>query len=458
MFANPGPGLLQRLRQLWLAPELAQIGQRRERRMRLLACAAVFALGSGWGVFFAWHGRWGIVLLDTVLVLCAAGVFALTVRDRVRGANLLLFGVIIAVVAGMALVIDVPSPAAPRSIHLYLLPLALAAFMAFRDEPPWLRYGMAALCLALFVGLAASVASPFPGHNLPDGVRRIGSWLQGAAAMAMLLMLLHILQTDAAQRPQLERELQAALREQQFELHYQPQVDRQGRVAGAEVLIRWRHPRRGLLAPGEFIGQAERSGLIVPIGHWVLEQTCARLRAWHGDPACGTLRLAVNISQTQFRQPAFVDQVLAVIEASGIDAQRLELELTETLIVLDLDDLTRKMRQLVGHGVRFSLDDFGTGFSSLSHLKRLPLDKLKVDRSFICDLPGDASSAAIVRTLIGLARRMRLMVVAEGVETEAQHRFLEEHGCPQFQGYLFSRPLPLAQFVAFVRERNAPGA
>lgn len=422
--------------------------------MRLVACAAVLAIGCAWGVFFALHGLWTIVAMDLLLIACAIGVFLLTLWGRVRSANLLLFSVIVAVVVGMALVIDVPNAAAPRSIHLYLLPLAVAAFMAFRDEPPWLRYGMSSLCLALFVALAASLWSPFSGYNLPDGMRQAGSWVQAAAAMAMLLMLLHILQTDAAQRSVLDRELRVALREHQFVLHYQPQLNQQRQVTGAEVLVRWRHPRRGLLAPGEFIGHAEHSGLIIPLSDWVLDQTCASLKAWKTDPALRDIGLAVNISQTQFRQASFVPDILAVIDRHGIEPQRVELELTETLIVQDVDDLMRKMHLLVDRGVRFSLDDFGTGFSSLSHLKRLPLSKLKIDRSFICDLPGDSNSDTIVRTLIGLGRRMELMVVAEGVETAAQHRILVEHGCPQFQGYLFSKPLPLEEFVAFVRRHN----
>lgn len=449
---------LRRLRHLWHAPDLALVGQRRERRMRLLACGAVCMLSLAWGLFFALHGRWGIVLMDLGLILSVAGVFLLTVRGHARQANLLLFGVLILTILGMTLLLDTPTAAAPRSVHLYLLPLAVAAFMAFRDEPPALRYGMAALCLALFVVLASSQWSPIHDYNLPDEIRAIGTWVQASVTMCLLMLLLHVLQTDTTLRSELERDLQTALREQQFTLYYQPQLDRQQRVTGAEVLIRWQHPRRGLLAPGHFIDQAERSGLILPMGQWVLEQTCLRLREWAADPDLRGLDLAVNISQTQFRQPDFVHEVLAAIQRHGVDAQRVELELTETLIVLDLGDLTRKMRQLVGHGVRFSLDDFGSGFSSLSHLKHLPLSTLKIDRSFICDLPGDANSETIVRMLIGLGQHLALKVVAEGVETEAQHRFLADNDCPHFQGYLFSKPLPLEAFTAFVRAHNVPRA
>jgi EAL domain-containing protein (putative c-di-GMP-specific phosphodiesterase class I) len=452
---TPISTFLKRVQLLWQSSDLALVGQRRERRMRLLASGLMVLMGLLWGGYFSLRGAWGIVPMDLVLIFCGLGVFVLTLRNRTRAANLLLFGVLIVVILISTLMLDVPTAAAPRASHLYFLPLALAALMAFRDEPRWLRYGVTTLCLALFAGLASSSWSPITGYSLPDEVRVVGSWVQGVASMAMFFMLLHILQTDAVERSELDRDLRTALREEQFVLHYQPQLDSAGRVVAAEVLVRWRHPQRGLVAPGEFIDHAEKTGLMLPIGQWVLRQTCAQLRAWKDDPDLGEMGLAVNISQNQFRQPAFVPEVLALIEEHGIEARRLELELTETLVVQDLEDLTRKMTALVEQGVRFSLDDFGTGFSSLSHLKRLPLSKLKIDRSFICDVLTDSSSETIVRTVIALGRSMGLAVIAEGVETEAQQRFLVGNGCGQFQGYLFSRPLPQEAFVEYVRRRNA---
>lgn len=445
--------LSKRLRQLWQSPDLALVSQRRERRMRLLASLLMLVIGVFWGVFFIFRGAWEIVLMDIALVLCGLGVFLLTLNNRARSANLLMFGTLIVIIVFSTLAMDAPSAAAPRATHLYLLPLAVAALMAFRDEHLWLRYGVALLCLLPFIALSSSNWSPASPYNLPDDVRVVGSWVQGVAAMAMLFMLLHILQTDAAERSELDRDLRIALREEQFVLYFQPQLDAANRVVGAEVLIRWQHPQRGMVPPGEFIEHAEKTGLIIPIGQWVLRQTCMQLREWQDDPLLRDLRLAVNISQNQFRQPGFVAEVLALVENHGIEASHLELELTETLIVQDMDDLRRKMGKLVEHGVSFSLDDFGTGFSSLSRLKQLPLSTLKIDRSFICDLPADRSSETIVRTVIALGQSMGMTVIAEGVETEAQRRFLQDHGCQQFQGYLFSRPLPLAQFLAFVRER-----
>lgn len=445
----------KRVRQLWHAADLALVGQRRERRMRMLASMVMVIMGLLWGLFFSSRGYWAIVVMDLTIILAGLAVFTLTLRNRARAANLILFSALILIVVASTLLLDPPTLVAPRATHLYLLPVAVGALMAFRDEPLGLRYGISVFSLLLFVALAASNWRPTDLYALPDDVRLIGSWLQGLVAMTLFFVLLHILQTDTAERSELDRDLRAAVREQQFVLYYQPQLDDSGRVTGAELLIRWQHPQRGLLAPGEFIDHAEHTGLIIPIGQWVLEQTAARLRQWKDDPLFGDLTLAVNISQKQFGQASFVAEILGLIERHGIDAQHLELELTETLIVRDMEDLTRKMTALVEQGVRFSLDDFGTGFSSLSHLKRLPLSKLKIDRSFICDVLTDANSETIVRTVIALGQSMGMTVIAEGVETEAQRSFLADNGCLRYQGYLFGRPMPVADFCAFVQRHNA---
>jgi EAL domain-containing protein (putative c-di-GMP-specific phosphodiesterase class I) len=447
LFMTVLSAFLKQVIKLWHAPDLALVGQRRERRMRMLASLVLLLVGSFWGVFFSLRGEWGIVMMDLLMIFCGIGVFVLTLRSRVRLANLL-------VIVATTLLMDPHTTAAPRATHLYLLPIAVAALMAFRDERLWLRYGVAVLCLGLFIVLASSSWSPTSAYHLPDEVRMSGSWVQSVAAMLMLFALLHILQSDTAERSMLDRDLEVALREQQFVLHYQPQLNRAGKVIGAEVLIRWQHPQRGLVAPAEFIGHAEKTGMIIPIGQWVLAQAVRQLRIWRDDPRYAGIGLAVNISQKQFRQASFVPDMLRLIDEHAIDARRLDLELTETLIVQDIDDLLRKMTALVERGVRFSLDDFGTGFSSLSHLKRLPLNTLKIDRSFICDVLTDNSSETIVRTVIALGQSMGMTVIAEGVETEAQQQFLLSNGCMQFQGYLFSKPLPLQAFTEFVERRN----
>lgn len=444
----------KRLQQFWNSADLALIHHRRERRMRVLASFVMWVMGGIWAVYFSLQGEWGIVGIDLLLMATGFAVFALSWAHYDRSARLLLFGVLLLVIVGISAVLDVPNASIPRSTHLYLLPLGVAAMMAFRDEPTWLRYCVIAICLLSFVGLAGSYWTPLPGHSLPDATRAPGTWVNTLAAMFCLFAMLHVLQTDAVQRSAWEGELLEALSAQQFQLHYQPQLDSSGRVIGAEALLRWYHPQRGLIPPGKFIPHAEETGLIIPIGKWILQTACAQLQIWRDDPELQRMCLAVNISQKQFNQASFENEILALIRQYGIDPSLLQLEITETMVVKDMEELSRKMASLVELGVTFALDDFGTGYSSLSHLKRLPLNKLKIDQSFVFDVLTDSNSEAIVRTVIGLGANMGLSVIAEGVETAAQHQFLLDNGCEQFQGYLFSKPLPIAPFTDFARERN----
>uniref|UniRef100_Q47GC0 Diguanylate cyclase/phosphodiesterase with PAS/PAC sensor(S) n=1 Tax=Dechloromonas aromatica (strain RCB) TaxID=159087 RepID=Q47GC0_DECAR len=249
-------------------------------------------------------------------------------------------------------------------------------------------------------------------------------------------------------RAEMEDDLLRALAEKQFLLHYQAQMVGE-RLTGAEVLLRWQHPQRGMVSPAEFIPLAEETGLILPLGHWVLETACTQLAQWAGRPEVAHLTLAVNVSAHQFRQNDFVDQVLGVLEKTGANPQRLKLELTESLLVENVEDIIDKMAALKHRGVGFSLDDFGTGYSSLSYLKRLPLDHLKIDQSFVRDVLTDSNDASIARTIVALANSLGLGVIAEGVETEAQRDFLASSGCHTYQGYYFSRPLPIEDFESF---------
>jgi diguanylate cyclase (GGDEF)-like protein len=256
------------------------------------------------------------------------------------------------------------------------------------------------------------------------------------------------MQAALTRHAQLEADLRQALQGSQFLLHYQPQVGAGGQLLGAEALVRWNHPERGIVAPYEFIPAAEDSGLIIPLGQWILRTACLQLQAWSLRPATAHLSMAVNISARQFYDGQFVEQTLAVLEETGIDPRRLKLELTETLLVKNLDGIVDKMHVLMQRGVRFSLDDFGTGYSSLAYLKRLPLEQLKIDRSFVRDIFDDENDVAIVRAIVTLGQSLGLQVIAEGVEEERQWRFLESIGCEAFQGYYFGRPLPIAEFEA----------
>ncbi|SPE19958.1 conserved hypothetical protein [Burkholderiales bacterium] len=247
----------------------------------------------------------------------------------------------------------------------------------------------------------------------------------------------------------LEKDLRNAVREGQFVVHYQVQVDEDGQPTGAEALVRWQHPQRGLVFPDAFIALAEETGLILPLGQWVLESACAQLAKWSGASDFAHLSLAVNISARQLHQSDFVGQVQAILDRTGIDPGKLKLELTESLFVGNMEDTIAKMSALSAKGVHFVLDDFGTGYSSLYYLKRLPLKCLKIDRSFVADVLTDANDAAIARTIVALAQNLNLAVVAEGVETREQQEVLARYGCKEYQGYLFSRPLPLKEFEQY---------
>lgn len=247
-------------------------------------------------------------------------------------------------------------------------------------------------------------------------------------------------------RTTLEGDLRKALENQQFHLYYQIQVDSSQRPSGAEALIRWIHPERGLVSPAQFIPLAEETGLILPIGQWVLETACAQIKAWEQDALTRDLVLAVNVSAMQFRQADFVAQLQATVQRHAINPMRLKLELTESMLVENIEDTITTMSALKAIGIQFSLDDFGTGYSSLQHLKKLPLDQLKIDQSFVHDLATDSSDKAIVRTIIAMAQSLEMDVIAEGVETEEQRRLLLGKGCAHYQGYLFGKPVPIEQF------------
>ncbi len=307
------------------------------------------------------------------------------------------------------------------------------------------------------------------GHDIGDrllteAARRIGdsvrkgdtaARLGGDEFVVMLEDLSSEAQEAAVQTGHLSEKIRLALQRKQLCLHYQPQIDSLRHFIGAEALLRWMHREHGQIPPGEFIPLAEETGLILSIGRWVLTTACAQIATWSAQPACRDLRLAVNISARQFRKPDFVAEVIAVLAQTGADPTRLKLELTESLALDDVGCTLAKMHALKSLGISFSLDDFGTGNSSLSYLTKLPLDQLKIDRSLIVNLSSNRNDAVIAQTIITMAMSLELDVIAEGVETEAQRKFLAHHGCHVFQGYLFSRPLPLVEFEQFLTKSQA---
>ncbi|MEO8599720.1 MAG: EAL domain-containing protein, partial [bacterium] len=260
---------------------------------------------------------------------------------------------------------------------------------------------------------------------------------------------------QALERLRLENDLRNALEHNEFLLHYQPQVDLcSGHIVGMEALIRWQHPSLGMIPPDRFIKLAEETGLIVPIGAWVIRTACAQNRAWQ-LAGLGYLQVAVNLSAIQFAQQDIVESIAAVLEQTELAAQYLEIELTESLVMTDVEQAIGILRELKGLGVQLSIDDFGTGYSSLSYLKRFPIDILKIDQSFVRDITVDPDDAAIVASIISLAHSLRMHVIAEGVETAAQLAYLRRNHCDQMQGYYFSRPIPANEFELILRQNKS---
>ncbi|OQW89895.1 MAG: hypothetical protein BWK72_01250 [Rhodoferax ferrireducens] len=260
------------------------------------------------------------------------------------------------------------------------------------------------------------------------------------------------MQALVTSRAALEDDLRSAIHQRQLVLYYQAQVNDSGALTGAEVLLRWPHPERGMVSPAEFIPLAEESGLILALGHWVTEAACRQLATWAQQPDMAHLNVSVNVSAHQFRQVDFVNEVLTLLAQTGANPQRLKLELTESLLVKDVEDIIVKMTALKARGVGFSLDDFGTGYSSLSYLKRLPLDQLKIDQSFVRNILTDSNDAAIAKMVVALSQSLGLSVIAEGVELAAQREFLSRLGCHDYQGYLFGRPMAVEAFEQSARK------
>lgn len=308
--------------------------------------------------------------------------------------------------------------------------------------------------LRFTVTCSVGIALPRPGGDTADDLlRRAGLALQEVKNSGRGHYRFHSLEGDEGEatreRLQLDHAMRLALPRGDFRLHYQPQIDiATGRVLGAEALIRWTDPELGAISPARFIPVAEESGFIVAIGDWVLRQAVAQAARWYGDGA--DLTVSVNVSPLQFQQPGFVDGVAQVLAQVGLPGERLEIELTESLLIHDAAETLRRLQALSALGVRLAIDDFGTGYSNLAYLKRFPISRLKIDRSFVKDLPADQSDAGIVQAIVQLGRALRLEVIAEGVETDAQRAFLHGVGAQQFQGFLFSPALDVPTFNARV--------
>ena len=439
-------------------PDKRRLGGRHRKRVHLLlqlSGVLTLTLCTGWVVFFGLMGQWPVMGVMLLMALSGGVCWGLAGRGNFEVAGTLLLLTMFLLICFVCLVVDVPSAKVPRSTHHFFLPMAAGSAMVLRGGRPWVRNAVVGSFLAAFVVLSTSTFGFDTPYALSDEIRAIGSWIDSGIAAAALFMVLYVMQADVEARNAFEADLCQAVVAGQFVLHYQPQVDANGRLFGAEALVRWQHPRRGLVSPGLFIELAEKNGLILQLGEWVLRQACAHLAEWAKDPATTQLTVSVNVSARQFRQPDFVAQVMAIVERSGVDPRRLKLELTESMLADNVDDIIHKMTELKAHGVGFSLDDFGTGYSSLAYLQRMPLDQLKIDQAFVRHLQDNPKDKAIARTVIDLGQNLQLAVIAEGVETEAQRDMLTTLGCPAFQGYLYGKPMPEDELRAFARERHA---
>jgi EAL domain-containing protein (putative c-di-GMP-specific phosphodiesterase class I) len=314
-----------------------------------------------------------------------------------------------------------------------------------------MKYVMPALCLIGFVVFSStSIGFHDPSLVIPASAAEIGVWTNTLTAMVELVFIVVIMNADLSTRRMMDIEMRKAIANGDFELFYQPQINEVGKVVGAEALIRWRHAKMGNVPPVKFIALAEETGLIVPIGNWVLRAACAQLAQWEAHPETQHLTMAVNVSVSQFRQPDFVQSVTEIVRLSGVTPSKLKLELTESVFVDNVDETVAKMNALKAIGIVWSLDDFGTGYSSLSVLNSFPLGQIKIDKSFVGGMLTNASNMVVTEAIIQLACKLRLQVIAEGVETVEQLNRLREAGCLNYQGYLFSPPLDIEAFGKFL--------
>lgn len=410
------------------------------------AALIVISLSLFWAMAFLSMKWWWLAGAELGLFCLALASWFLIHYGRLSMALIVSELGFLAFAVMMCLLFDVPSAAVPRVTHLYLLVLAALGYINFQRNGSKVQLVLIGLCLAAFVAFASTPMHFDFAQPMSDDIRLGGSWINVIIATAMLCGGAYIMQIEFARTNKLAHELQIALWNDEFTLNYQPQVNRAGTTLGAEVLLRWNNPERGPVSPVEFIPVAEQAGLMVRIGAWVLNEACKTLAIWQDSPDTSHLTLSVNVSASQFLEDSFEHSVLSAIEIHRINPTLLKLELTESVMVADMETVIAKMHILRAVGVSISLDDFGTGFSSLSYLRRLPINQLKLDRSFVQDVVENKRSATMARNIIQLGRDMDIAVIAEGVETQEQFSFLREHGCAEFQGFLFGRPVPLAEF------------
>ncbi|WP_420408843.1 putative bifunctional diguanylate cyclase/phosphodiesterase [Hoeflea sp.] len=415
------------------------------------ATLLIMAVGLLWAPIVAWWGQWVIATANLVLAALAAVSWLLIRAGRLNSAMIFCEFSLLVFAVFYCLMFDGPSAEVPRVTHLYLLPLAMLGYFNYLRRKSFLQLTVTAASVCAFVVLSSThYVFPF-AQPIADEIRSAGIWFNSFLATAMMWGCMVVIQREFTRPGALMIELRKAVRNGELKLHFQPQVSGNGTLTGAEALLRWEHPQRGLVPPNDFIPAAEEAGLMPVLGGWVLQEACRTLARWSDDPDMRGLTLAVNVSPSQFQVEGFDRFVMETVRFHQVDPTRLKLELTESVLVQGLAPTVEKFETLRAFGIGFSLDDFGTGYSSLSYLRQLPIDQIKVDRSFVKDSLESERGAALVKSIVQMGLDLDFVVLAEGIETPAQHAFLQECGCREFQGYLFGRPMPAEDFEEHVR-------
>ena len=406
----------------------------------------IAGIGLVWAVVFAVMGSWWMAAIETAAFATGLAIHLLIRRNHLTFGILAGQAALMVIIIFIGLFLDVPTAEAPRVSHIYLLALAAMGYLNYQREKSRAQMALIVLCLLAFIALAsAPLATPFV-VPMPDMVRSIGSWANTIMATTILAFCIHAMQAEFVRQDNLSRDLVAALWNEEFDLVYQPQVDLSQTTIGAEALLRWNSPKRGIVSPVEFVPQAEKLGLMVAIGGWVLEKGCCTLVEWGKHPDLRHVSLSINVSASQLMHDDFEAFVHETLAKTGADPQRLILELTESMLVTDMEQVIAKLGRLHDLGITNALDDFGTGFSSLSYLRHLPFQQIKIDKSFVQDSVKSERGASFVKNIVHIGRDLGHTVLAEGVETIEQHALLAHVGSMQFQGYLYGRPMALDDF------------
>lgn len=428
-------------------PRFTSRAQRKQdQKTLLLGGAACLLLGAPWCVFYALIARYDLALVFAAPTVVGTTALICVKRCDYRHLALLANSMLMLVV--LMSIIDVPSASVPRSAHLYLLPLATASVFIFGGRNTYMGAVFPVACLVTFVLFGSRLLEQgVQSHTPPTDLRFSWSVLNNVAAVSLLAAVLLLNRQQMISRTRKANDLVKAIDQDEFVVYYQPQVDSAGSPIGAEALVRWLHPSRGVISPHEFIPLAEETHLIRGLGLEVLRKACQMLRSWQDDPNLCDLVMAVNVSTIQLNDPAFAASVEDVLRRTGASAHHLELEVTESALSENAAAAIKAMWELRRLGIRWALDDFGTGFSSLSLLRELPVQKLKIDRRFVLDAQTSGQGRKLLAKIVEISEVLQLTALVEGVETKEQLEILVEVGCDQFQGYLFSKPVPSAELL-----------